>query len=101
MSVITPEEDIQATGSALERMDTADNCFHYPAWRKWIVVFVTSWMTLGATFSSTSLFSAANEISADFSSSIVGVNASSAGLLFAMGLSSFIWGPIGLVSDHT
>ena len=91
-----------ATGSALERSDTADNCYHYPVWRKWIVVAVTSWIALGATFSSTSLFSAANEIASKFSTSAVSVNVSSAGVLFAMGLSLFVWGPIGLVShDHS
>lgn len=89
-----------SAGSALERIDTADNCYHYPAWRKWTVVAVTSWMALGATFSSTSLFSAANEIASDFSTTAETINISSAGVLFAMGISSFVWIPIGLVSQN-
>lgn len=88
-----------ATGSALERTDTADNYYHYPAWRKWTIVAVTSWMTLAATFSSTSLFSAADEIASNFSTTVESINISSAGVLFAMGFSSFIWGPVGLVGQ--
>ena len=98
---IPPYENSQAAaGSALERSDTADNCYHYPVWRKWTVVAVTSWMTLAATFSSTSLFSAANEIASEYSTTAESINISSAGVLFAMGLSSFVWGPVGLVSHN-
>lgn len=101
MSAQIPSSEISqvATESALERTDTADNCYHYPAWRKWIVVAVMSWMTLAATFSSTSLLSAANEIASDFSTTAESINISSAGVLFAMGLSSFIWAPVGLVGQ--
>ena len=99
---LPPCENSQAAlGSALERTDTVDNCYQYPAWRKWTVVAVTSWMTLAATFSSTSLFSAANEIASEYSTTVVSINISSAGVIFTMGLSSFVWRPIGLVGHST
>ncbi|KAK4501878.1 hypothetical protein PRZ48_007687 [Zasmidium cellare] len=62
--------------------------------QKCLVVFTTSFVTLAACFSSTSLFSAASEIADEFETTADVVNASSAGVLFAMGLSNFIWGPI-------
>lgn len=86
-------------GNPLERQDTAGNCYQCSAWRKRTVLFVASWMTLAATFSSTSLLSVADEIASEFSTSPVSVNVSSGALLLAMGLSSFVWGPISIVSD--
>lgn len=65
--------------------------------QKCLVVFTTSFATLAACFSSTSLFSAASEIAEDFGTTAEVINASSAGVLFAMGLSNFIWGPISKV----
>ncbi|KAF2140446.1 uncharacterized protein K452DRAFT_230155 [Aplosporella prunicola CBS 121167] len=75
----------------------ADHNYAYPLWRKSLIVFVTSWTTLAATFSSTSLFSAASEIAKDFGTTQEKVNLSSAGILLAMGFSSFVWGPIGII----
>ncbi|KAF2089028.1 synaptic vesicle transporter [Saccharata proteae CBS 121410] len=76
--------------------NTAHN-YSYPLWRKCLIVFVTSWMTLASTFSSTSLFTASSEIAADFSTTATKVNLSIAGVILAMGFSTFIWGPIGRI----
>ncbi|EON61091.1 hypothetical protein W97_00302 [Coniosporium apollinis CBS 100218] len=86
-----------ASEDTLRRFESnaTHNNYAYPMWRKCLVVFVTSWMALAATFSSTSLFTAADEIAQEFSTTAVEVNISSAGVLLAMGFSSFIWGPIG------
>ncbi|KJX99563.1 MFS transporter like protein [Zymoseptoria brevis] len=65
-----------------------------PAAQKWLVVFTTSFLTLTACFSSTSLLAAADQIAEEFGTQANTINYSSAGLLFAMGLSSFVWGPI-------
>lgn len=79
--------------------NTANN-YGYPLWRKCLIVFVTSWVTLAACFSSTSLFTAVDEIARDFNTTTVNVNICNAGVLLAMGFSSMIWGPIGTVSGH-
>lgn len=63
-------------------------------WRKCLILFVVSWMTLTVTFSSTSLLPATPEIAAEFNTSTEILNVINAGVLIAMGFSSFIWGPI-------
>jgi hypothetical protein len=68
---------------------------------KWLVVFTTSFMTLTACFSSTSLLSAAHIIADEFGTDTNVINYSSAGLLFTMGLSSFGWGPLIPVCTNT
>ncbi|KAJ5102708.1 MFS transporter [Penicillium argentinense] len=65
-----------------------------PFWRKCLILFVVSWMTLSVTFSSTSLLPATPEIAAEFATSTEILNVVNAGVLIAMGLSSFIWGPM-------
>ena len=70
------------------------NGYAIPTWRKCLILFIVSWMTLAVTFSSTSLLPATSEIAADFSTSKEILNVINAGVLIAMGLSSFIWGPI-------
>ncbi|EOD43593.1 putative mfs protein [Neofusicoccum parvum UCRNP2] len=96
--------DAESSGleSAMRKLEsnTAHN-YGYPLWRKGLIVFATSWVTLAATFSSTSLFSAAGEIAAEFGSTAVDVNVSNAGVMLAMAFSSFIWGPIGMVQRGT
>ncbi|QIX00409.1 hypothetical protein AMS68_005926 [Peltaster fructicola] len=62
--------------------------------RKCLVVFTTSFVTLTACFSSTSLFSAATDVARDLKTTPEIINASSAGVLFCMGLSNFLWGPL-------
>lgn len=65
-----------------------------PEIKKWLVVFTTSFVTLTACFSSTSLFSAAGEVSQDLNTTPETINAISAGVLFTMGLSTFVWLPL-------
>ncbi|KAF2189096.1 MFS general substrate transporter [Zopfia rhizophila CBS 207.26] len=79
---------------------TADKNYGYPLWRKCLIVFVCSWMTLSATFSSTSLFSASSEIATEFATRTASVNISSAGVLLAMAFSTFVWGPIGSIAGR-
>lgn len=68
--------------------------YDLPTWRKCLILFVVSWMTLTVTFSSTSLLPATPEIATEFDSSTEILNVINAGVLIAMGFSSFIWGPI-------
>ncbi|KAI2790324.1 hypothetical protein POX_d05834 [Penicillium oxalicum] len=65
-----------------------------PLWRKSLILFVVSWMTLAVTFSSTSLLTAIPEIATDFMTTTERLNIVNAGVLIAMGFSSFLWGPI-------
>lgn len=65
-----------------------------PVWRKYLILFVVSWLTLCVTFSSTSLLIATPEISADLSTTSEILNITNAGVLVAMGLSSLIWLPL-------
>ena len=84
--------------SELHESNTEHNHFDTPMWRKCLLVFITSWMTLAATFSSTSLFIAADEIASDFSVATSEINLANGGCLLTMGLSSFFWVPIENVS---
>lgn len=70
------------------------NGYAIPTWRKCLILFIVSWMTLAVTFSSTSLLPATSEIATEFSTSKEILNVINAGVLIAMGLSSFIWGPV-------
>jgi MFS family permease len=67
---------------------------NFPLWRKNTILFIVSWMTLAATFSSTSLFPAVPEIALEFSTTTEVINISNAGVIIAMGSSSLVWGPI-------
>jgi len=62
--------------------------------RKYTILFIVSWMTLAATYSITSLLSATDEIASGFFTTTEVINITNAGVLVAMGLSSFIWGPV-------
>ncbi|KAJ5160692.1 uncharacterized protein N7482_007696 [Penicillium canariense] len=68
--------------------------YDLPLWRKCLILFVVSWMTLAVTFSSTSLLPATPEIAGDFSTTTEILNVINAGVLIAMGFSSFLWGPL-------
>ncbi|KAH7060675.1 synaptic vesicle transporter [Macrophomina phaseolina] len=91
--------DDPPTRPAIHRLESNINEKNYahPLWRKSLIVFVTSWVTLAACFSSTSLFSAASEIALDLGTTFESVNISNAGVLLAMGFSSFVWGPVGVL----
>lgn len=69
-----------------------------PNWRKSVILFVVSMMTLAATFSSTCLFPAEPEIAAAFGTTSERINVVNAGVLVVMGSSSLIWAPIAAVS---
>lgn len=69
-----------------------------PLWRKCMVVFTTSWVTLSACFSSTLFFSTVDEIAEEFNVSKVTVNVANAGVLLTLGMSTLVWGPVEVVS---
>lgn len=73
------------------------NGYTLPLWRKNIILFVVSWMTLAVTFSSTSLLPATPEIAAEFHTTPETLNVTNAGVLLAMGFSTLIWGPLNHV----
>jgi MFS family permease len=65
-----------------------------PLWRKYVVLFIVSWMTLVITFSSTSLLVATPEIADDLSTTPETLNVTNAGVLIAMSLAVLIWPPL-------
>jgi MFS family permease len=74
--------------------DGADAYNKYPTSRKVAMLCTASWISLAATFSSTSLFPAVPEIAQEFGTTGEVINISNAGILCAMGMSSFIWAPM-------
>lgn len=70
------------------------NAYGIPTWRKSLILFIVSWMTLAVTFSSTSLLPATPEIATEFATTSEILNVTNAGVLIAMGFSSLIWGPL-------
>ena len=85
--------DVEGLGSSLDHDDREKYTF-LPPWRKYTFLFIVSWMTLAVVYSSTSLLPATPEIASEFSTTIEIINITNAGVLIAMGTSSFIWGPI-------
>ncbi|GME25077.1 synaptic vesicle transporter [Neofusicoccum parvum] len=65
--------------------------------RKIAILFTTSFIALAATFSSTSLFPATEEIAEQFGTTKEIINYSNAGIFIAMALSNFVWGPISVL----
>jgi hypothetical protein len=98
--LLTSSQNTKLDLNALEKSATTVSGIDtgVPLWRRCIIVFVLSWITLSATFSSTSLLSVATEISNDLHTTPGIVNLSTGGLLLAMGMSSFIWSPLTSVS---
>ena len=70
----------------------------FSLWQRIIITFVVSWMALTVTFASTAIFSAADEIVKEYSTTVDILDVTNAGVLIAMGLSSFIWVPLSCVS---
>ena len=70
-----------------------------PFWRKFMIVFVTSWITLSAYFSSTVLFSVVREVSTEFSTTSTTINIANAGVLLTLGMSNLVWGPVEIVGQ--
>ncbi|KAJ4299303.1 hypothetical protein N0V90_004547 [Kalmusia sp. IMI 367209] len=92
--------DVYVTDSnKLSKVETNASALYdsLPLWRKCVIVFATSWTTLAACFSSTSLLSASSEISADLGGTKEAVSLSTAGLLVALGVSSLVWSPIAAI----
>ena len=63
---------------------------HPPLWRKCMIVFATSWITLSACFSSTVFFSVVEEVSAEFGVSQSIINIANAGFLLTLGMSTLV-----------
>ena len=84
-----------AAAAAAAKPAAIANGYALPFWRKSIILFVVSWMTLAVTFNSTSLLPATPEIAAQFDTTQEILNVTNAGVLLAMGFSSLIWGPLG------
>jgi MFS family permease len=68
--------------------------YDLPKWRKYLILFVISWLTLVVTFSSTSILIATPEIATDLSTTSEILDVTNAGVLVAMGLSALIWSPL-------
>jgi MFS family permease len=99
VSFSTDSEKCVETPSASPASSISDLEEHSPGYdaptiQKYLVVFVTSFVTMTASFSSTSLMSAATQIADEYGSHPDIINASNAGLLIAMGLSPFVWSPL-------
>lgn len=91
----TPQvEDPQDSEDDLALKPQQSNAYDIPTWRKSLILFIVSWMTLAVTFSSTSLLPATPEIATEFSTTSEILNVTNAGVLIAMGFSSLIWNPI-------
>lgn len=71
--------------------NTAVVGYSLPKWRKYLILFVISWLTLVVTFSSTSMLIATPEIATDLSTTPEILDVTNAGVLVAMGLSALIW----------
>lgn len=90
----TPKTIDGATKEKEEKGSKVEKGYGLPLWRKCIILFVVSWMTLAVTFSSTSLLPATPEIAEEFNTTTETLNITNAGVLLAMGFSSLIWGPL-------
>ncbi|KAL4799990.1 major facilitator superfamily domain-containing protein [Aspergillus venezuelensis] len=96
----TPDIDNTPSPSPITKTQTATSYhpgFSLPKWRKSIILFVVSWMTLAVTFSSTSLLPATPEIAVEFDTTSETLNITNAGVLLAMGFSSLLWGPLTIL----
>ncbi|OGM46263.1 MFS transporter [Aspergillus bombycis] len=90
----TPKTIDGLTAEKEEKATKVEKGYGLPFWRKCIILFVVSWMTLAVTFSSTSLLPATPEIAEEFNTTTETLNITNAGVLLAMGFSSLIWGPL-------
>ena len=88
------EAPTPSPASSVSDLEEHSPGYDAPSIQKWLVVFVTSLVTSTACFSSTSLMSAATMIADEFGTTPEVINASNSGLLIAMGLSPFLYGPL-------
>ncbi|OJJ47979.1 hypothetical protein ASPZODRAFT_141531 [Penicilliopsis zonata CBS 506.65] len=77
-----------------ESQEPTTSGYKLPPWRKWLILFIVSWMTLVVTFSSTSLLPAAPNIASDLATTSEAIDITNAGVLLAMGFSSVLWSPV-------
>ncbi|KAL2209764.1 putative MFS transporter [Sarocladium strictum] len=80
-------------------LPNSDNVSKYELsrWRRYMTLFVISWMTLVITWSSTSLFIATDEIAHEFHTTPTTLNIMNSAVLVLTGLSSLIWVPLGRI----
>ncbi|RDW74661.1 putative MFS transporter [Aspergillus mulundensis] len=102
----TEKNAVESTGStpgtttpnSLQKTPTHNSPgFSLPRWRKYIILFIVSWMTLAVTFSSTALLPATPEIATEFNTTSEILNITNAGVLLAMGFSTLLWGPLTIL----
>lgn len=91
------EPDPDNSVDLLESRFTA-NLQGAPKWRKFMIVFSTSWITMSACFSSTLFLSTVNEITKEFGVPQKTLEIANGGVLLTFGMSTFVWGPIEQVS---
>ncbi|KAF5485425.1 MFS transporter fsa7 [Colletotrichum siamense] len=68
-----------------------------PTWQKWTILFVVCWMTLPATFASSSIMTAVAEVATDFDVPTHVITTANAGVFIAMAVSALIWLPISTI----
>ncbi|CAK7245810.1 MAG: hypothetical protein STHCBS139747_007410 [Sporothrix thermara] len=90
----SPDDNNNSDGVALTAVATTLSAAALATSRKMLILATVSWMTLAATFSSTSLLPALPEIAADYGTVIETLTITNAGVLLAMGLASFLWVPL-------
>jgi MFS family permease len=90
-------ENSNGSNSPVDTVLDKKPSFTLPEWRKNLILFSVSWMTLVITYSSTALLAALPEIGSDFSTTQESIAITNSGVFIAMGFSSFIWIPVGLM----
>jgi hypothetical protein len=90
-------ENSNGSNSPVDTVSDKKPSFTLPKWRKNLILFSVSWMTLVITYSSTALLAALPEIGSDFSTTQESIAITNSGVFIAMGFSSFIWIPVGLM----
>ncbi|KAK1145790.1 hypothetical protein N8T08_004031 [Aspergillus melleus] len=69
-----------------------------PRWRKCMIVFSSSWITMSACFSSTLFLSTVNELTQEFNVPPRTFEIANAAVLLAFGMSALVWGPVEKVA---
>ncbi|KAL3299805.1 major facilitator superfamily transporter [Colletotrichum asianum] len=82
-------------GTAVPESD--DTVAKLPTWQKWTILFVVCWMTLPATFASSSIMTAVAEVATDFDVPTHVITTANAGVFIAMAVSALIWLPISTI----
>ncbi|KAE8383720.1 putative MFS transporter [Aspergillus bertholletiae] len=88
-----PETDLSHGSDASDSGDPV-KLQEAPLWRKCMIVFSTSWITMSACFSSTLFLSTVNELTQEFDVPRRTFEIANAAVLLAFGMSSLVWTPI-------